>query len=51
LDLSIDSLSTSGLAFPGLFFTIFDEENPFPGFGVKDYVMRGFDAGMQRLAR
>jgi hypothetical protein len=36
LNLSTDSLSTSGLAFPGLFFTNYDEENPFPGFEVKD---------------
>jgi hypothetical protein len=51
LDLSTDSLSISGLAFPGLFFTNYDEENPFPGFEVKDYNMLGLDAETQRLAR
>jgi hypothetical protein len=51
LDLSTDSLSTSGLAFPGLFFTNYDEENPFPGFEVKDYNMLGLEAETQKFAR
>jgi hypothetical protein len=36
-DLSMDSLSTSGLAFPGLFSTKFDEENPLRGFGRRSW--------------
>jgi hypothetical protein len=51
LDLSIDSLSTSGLAFPGLFFTNYDEENPFPGFGTKNYDMLRFDPETYRFTR
>jgi hypothetical protein len=49
LDLSTQTLSTSGLAFPGLFFTNYDEENPFPGFEVKDYDMLRIDAERRGL--
>ncbi|KAH7078360.1 fungal-specific transcription factor domain-containing protein [Paraphoma chrysanthemicola] len=48
LDLFTESWGTSGSAFPGLFFTSFDEQNPLPGFsgtdpGSEDFAMGGFE--------
>lgn len=41
-----DPPNTSASAFPGLFYTNFDEQNPLPGFGVDD-LMREYVEGEQ----